>query len=129
MKTKTSSSNAYATFGGLADFILPALVSGATGAIAGGANVTPRACVRVFDLYKQGKLEEAIEAQSLLAQGDYEHTARGIQGTKAALQTFFRYGGIPRRPLRGVPGPTVDEMSKNMQNLMDFENQLEKASS
>ncbi|KXH53161.1 dihydrodipicolinate synthase [Colletotrichum nymphaeae SA-01] len=68
----------YALFGGLADFILPALVSGATGVIAGGANVTPRTCVRVFDLWQAGRVEEAREMQAILANGDWEHTARGI---------------------------------------------------
>ncbi|KAG7072841.1 dihydrodipicolinate synthetase family protein [Colletotrichum scovillei] len=79
----------YALFGGLADFILPALVSGATGVIAGGANVTPRTCVRVFDLWQAGRVEEAREMQAILANGDWEHTARGISGTKAALTDLF----------------------------------------
>ncbi|KAK2728233.1 hypothetical protein CKAH01_11227 [Colletotrichum kahawae] len=79
----------YALFGGLADFILPALVAGASGVIAGGANVTPRTCVRVFDLWQEGLVEEAREMQAILAKGDWEHTARGISGTKAALNDLF----------------------------------------
>ncbi|KAJ0384190.1 hypothetical protein COL922a_008908 [Colletotrichum nupharicola] len=79
----------YALFGGLADFILPALVADATGVIAGGANVTPRTCVQIFDLWQKGLVEEARDMQAILAKGDWEHTARGISGTKAALNDLF----------------------------------------
>ncbi|KAI8310712.1 L-threo-3-deoxy-hexylosonate aldolase [Colletotrichum sp. SAR11_59] len=78
VSTAMKSRQSYALFGGLADFILPALVAGATGVIAGGANVTPRTCVQVFDLWQEGLVEEAREMQAILAKGDWEHTARGI---------------------------------------------------
>ncbi|KAI8276259.1 L-threo-3-deoxy-hexylosonate aldolase [Colletotrichum sp. SAR 10_98] len=100
VSTAMKSRQSYALFGGLADFILPALVAGATGVIAGGANVTPWTCVQVFDLWQEGLVEEAREMQAILAKGDWEHTARGISGTKAALNDLFGYGGSPRRPLK-----------------------------
>ncbi|KAI8221067.1 L-threo-3-deoxy-hexylosonate aldolase [Colletotrichum sp. SAR 10_86] len=81
VSTAMKSRQSYALFGGLADFILPALVAGATGVIAGGANVTPRTCVQVFDLWQEGLVEEAREMQAILAKGDWEHTARGISDT------------------------------------------------
>ncbi|KAH0430154.1 dihydrodipicolinate synthetase family protein [Colletotrichum camelliae] len=119
----------YALFGGLADFILPALVAGATGVIAGGANVTPRTCVRVFDLWQDGLVEQAREMQAILAKGDWEHTARGISGTKAALNDLFGYGGNPRRPLEMLSEVAVSEMRAGLGELMAVEERLGVSSS
>lgn len=125
VSTAMKSHQPYAIFGGLADFILPALVAGATGVIAGGANVTPRACVKVFDLWHEGQMEEAREMQAVLAQGDWEHTARGISGTKAALSMLFGYGGNPRRPLKSLSDVAMAEMRDGMGELVALEEQLE----
>ncbi|KAK4500919.1 hypothetical protein PRZ48_009111 [Zasmidium cellare] len=96
--------------GGLADFLLQALVVGASGAIAGGANITPKTCVEVFRLFCEGRLEEASYAQGILAQGDWIHTRAGIGATKAVLQAAFGYGGLPRLPLTGVSEATRANM-------------------
>ncbi|CAH0045295.1 unnamed protein product [Clonostachys solani] len=122
--TAVKSRQPYAIFGGLADFILPALVAGATGVIAGGANVTPLTCVKVFDLWREGKVEAAREMRAVLAQGDWEHTARGISGTKAALNILFGYGGKPRRPLEALPQASVVEMQRGLEGLIALEEQL-----
>ncbi|KAH9242282.1 hypothetical protein K456DRAFT_1743548 [Colletotrichum gloeosporioides 23] len=119
----------YALFGGLADFILPALVAGATGVIAGGANVTPRTCVQIFDLWQKGLVEEARDMQAILAKGDWEHTARGIFGTKAALNDLFGYGGSPRRPLKILAEATVSEIRAGLGELMAVEERLGACSS
>ncbi|KAJ3466483.1 hypothetical protein MRS44_004047 [Fusarium solani] len=124
VSTAMKSRQPYAIFGGLADFILPALVAGATCVIAGGANVTPRTCVKVFDLWHEGRVEEAREMQAVLAHGDWEHTARGISGTKAALNVLFGYGGNPRRPLKSLSEAAIAEMRGGMGELVALEEQL-----
>uniref|UniRef100_A0A8H7NED1 Uncharacterized protein n=1 Tax=Bionectria ochroleuca TaxID=29856 RepID=A0A8H7NED1_BIOOC len=68
--TAMKSRQTYAIFGGLADFILPALVAGATGVIAGGANVTPKTCVKVFDLWREGKVEVRPPSRRVPIQSD-----------------------------------------------------------
>ncbi|KAF4835669.1 L-threo-3-deoxy-hexylosonate aldolase [Colletotrichum tropicale] len=118
VSTAMKSRHSYAFFGGLADFILPALVAGATVVIAGGANVTPRTCAQVFDLWQEGLVEEAREMQAILAKGDWEHTARGISGTKAALNDLFGYGGSPRRPLKMLSEASLSEMRPGLGELM-----------
>ncbi|KAK1625358.1 hypothetical protein BDP81DRAFT_483689 [Colletotrichum phormii] len=124
VSTAMKSRQSYALFGGLADFILPALVAGATGVIAGGANVTPRTCVRIFDLWQEGLVEEAREMQAILAKGDWEHTVRGISGTKAALNDLFGYGRSPRRPLKTLPRAAVLDMRAAMRELKTVEERL-----
>jgi len=114
----------YWAVGGLADFILQALVAGGSGVIAGGANITPKVCVKVFDLYRSGKLKEAMEMQALLAEGDWVHTAAGVGGTKAVLDHFVKYGGGPRAPLK-LPSPdTVQTLVSGMTPLLEMEKSL-----
>ncbi|KAL3300138.1 dihydrodipicolinate synthase [Colletotrichum asianum] len=124
VSTAMKSRQSYALFGGLADFTLPALVAGATGVIAGGANVAPRTCVQVFDLWQEGLVEEAREMQAILAKGDWEHTARGISGTKAALNDLFGYGGSPRRPLKMLSEASLSEMRAGSGEMMAVEERL-----
>ena len=108
----------YWAFGGLADFTLQALVAGGAGVIAGGANVAPKAVVKVYELFRQGKLDEAMKLQSLLAEGDWIHTVAGIGGTKAVLQHYFSYGGVPRLPLIGPPAETIDALMHGTSELI-----------
>ena len=104
----TSESSSYAAFGGFADFALQTLVSGGTGVLAGGANVLPRLCVEVFNLWGKGQLEEAMEMQKILSEGDWVLSKSAIPGTKSAIQSYYGYGGYPRRPL----GRLTEEQSK-----------------
>lgn len=115
----------YWAFGGLADFTLQALVAGGAGVIAGGANIAPKAVVKVYELFKQGKLKEAMELQSLLAEGDWVHTVAGIGGTKAVLQYYFAYGGVPRLPLTAPSAAdAVDALMQGTSELIELERTL-----
>ena len=81
--------------GGSADFILPTLVVGGHGVIAGLANLAPRTCVRVMQLYEQGKLAEAQKLQAVLARGDWVAIKGGFVAVKCGLDMFCGYGGSP----------------------------------
>jgi L-threo-3-deoxy-hexylosonate aldolase len=123
-KTRGKEADGYWAVGGLADFTLQALVVGGAGVVAGGGNLVPRVVVRVYELFRQGKLEEAMKLQSLLAEGDWVHTAAGIGGTKAVLQHYFSYGGVPRLPLTGPPAQTIDALMHGMSELIVLEKTL-----
>jgi dihydrodipicolinate synthase/N-acetylneuraminate lyase len=84
--------------GGSADFILQGCVVGAHGTISGLANIAPRACVRIMQLFNAGKLREARELQALVAKADWVAIQTGFVGVKAALAHFSSYGGAPRKP-------------------------------
>lgn len=90
----------FAVLAGSAGFLLPALVVGARGAIAALANIAPRECLQLMDLYHEGKLDEARALQARLVPINTAVTSGyGVAGLKAALQFVAHYGGMPRRPL------------------------------
>ncbi|KAI0889631.1 dihydrodipicolinate synthetase family protein [Annulohypoxylon maeteangense] len=98
--------------GGSADFILQGLVVGGNGTIAGTANLVPRACVRICELYHAGELKEARRLQAIVAKADWIAIQTGFAGVKAALQHFEGYGGEPRKPC-GLPSSEHMDMITN----------------
>jgi len=107
--TPSDSGSGWMCMGGSADFTLQTLIAGGSGIITGLGNVVPKACVAVFNLYAEGKVAEAQKMQAIVSRGDWGVIAGGITGTKAALESYFGYGGYARRPL---PKPTADEVTK-----------------
>ncbi|KAL4943021.1 hypothetical protein BDV06DRAFT_235042 [Aspergillus oleicola] len=119
--TKTSAAHPYVAFGGIADFTLQTLASGGSAILAGGANVLPKLCVKVFQLWEQGKFTEAMEAQSLLSQADWVLTKAAIPGTKSAIQSYYGYGGYPRRPLARLNEGQVKAVADGIKEAMEVE--------
>lgn len=107
-QTHTDRGSGFMCMGGSADFTLQALVGRGSGVVAGLANLTPRICNKLIELYTTGKVDEAQTLQAAVARGDQAATKTGIVGTKSALQTFYGYGGYARRPL---PRPTEQEVT------------------
>jgi 4-hydroxy-2-oxoglutarate aldolase len=95
--------------GGSADFLLQTLVGGGSGMIGGFANIAPKTCVKLVELFEQGNLKEARKLQAVIARGDWAAIQGGIVGTKAALQAHFGYGGYARKPL---PRPDREETAR-----------------
>ena len=60
----------------------------------------PKTCVKVWDLFTEGKIQEAIEIQKTLSKCDSVLTKAAIAGTKSAIQSYYGYGGYPRSPLK-----------------------------
>ncbi|KAL4982273.1 hypothetical protein BDW68DRAFT_195489 [Aspergillus falconensis] len=98
----------FATFGGQSDFLIGGLAAGAVGTIAGFANVFPKTIVRIYDLYTEGKAEEAMELHKKAALAEQPCKA-GIASVKYAVgMTTAKKAGIegaldrlkPRRPYR-----------------------------
>lgn len=115
----------YFAFAGVADFIVPSLSVGASGAIIGAANVFPSASVRVYDLAVQGKHEEARQAQLELAKADWSLTKRAIPGFKALLSRMHGYGGLPRQPMAALSADAAEELYKEVKWMIDFEAKLQ----
>lgn len=123
-KTPGSEGSGYMAFGGMCDFTAQTLVSGGSGIIAGGANVMPKVCVRVWNLYAEGKTDEAIALQKVLARGDWFLTKAAIAGTKQAIQSYFGYGGYPRRPLKRLDEARVKYIAEGIAEVMKVEKSL-----
>jgi 4-hydroxy-2-oxoglutarate aldolase len=111
----TRAANVYETgsgfmcMGGSADFLLQTLVGGGSGIIGGFANIAPKACVKLVELFEEGNLKEARKLQAVVARGDWAAIQGGIIGTKSALQSHYGYGGFARKPL---PRPDKEEAAR-----------------
>jgi L-threo-3-deoxy-hexylosonate aldolase len=123
-KTPHSEGSGYMAFGGMCDFTVQTLASGGSGIIAGGANVMPKVCVRVWNLYAEGKADEAIALQKVLARGDWVLTKAAIAGTKQALQSYYGYGAFPRRPLKRLDQARVTSIEEGVREVMEVEKSL-----
>ncbi|KAK3995551.1 L-threo-3-deoxy-hexulosonate aldolase [Cladorrhinum sp. PSN332] len=123
-KTPWKEGSGYMAFGGVCDFTVQTLASGGSGIIAGGANVMPKVCVKVWKLYSEGKTEEAIALQKVLSKGDWVLTKAAIAGTKSAIQSYFGYGGFPRRPLKRLDKGRVAAIEEGVREVMEVERML-----
>lgn len=122
--TPKKKGSGFMAFGGMADFTVQTGVSGGSGIVSGGANVMPKIVVKVWNLWTEGKMEEAMKLQEVVSRGDWLLGKPGVPGTKAALQRFFGYGGYARRPLRRVGDAEVEGLAEKMKEVMDIENEL-----
>ncbi|KAL9599696.1 MAG: hypothetical protein Q9219_003684 [cf. Caloplaca sp. 3 TL-2023] len=122
--TPSDDGSGFMCMGGSADFTLQTLVVGGSGVVCGLGNISPKACVKITELYKAGKMVEAKKLQAVVARGDWAAISGGIVGTKSALQTFYGYGGFARKPL---PRPNDKEAAKyasGFQELVELEKTL-----
>ncbi|TAQ86668.1 hypothetical protein B7494_g5029 [Chlorociboria aeruginascens] len=123
-KTPFQEGSGYMAFGGMCDFTAQTLVSGGSGIIAGGANVMPKTCVKIWDLYSEGKIQEAFAMQKILSRGDWVLTKAAIAGTKSAIQSYYGYGGFPRRPLKKLDEVKTNAIKEGIEEVMALEKSL-----
>ncbi|KAK4167104.1 hypothetical protein QBC43DRAFT_342318 [Cladorrhinum sp. PSN259] len=121
--------------GGSADFILQGLVVGAHGTISGFANLAPRACVRIGELFEQAKFAEARALQHQVARADWLAIRYGFVGVKAAMPYFWGEGEQsatePRLPFKALDqeGVSVKEIQDGMASVLEIERGLAAAAS
>lgn len=123
-KTPFSEGSGYMAFGGMCDFTVQTLVSGGSGIIAGGANVLPKLCTKVWDLWVEGKRDEAEKLQKVLSRGDWPLTKAAIAGTKGAIDMYYGYGGYPRPPLKRLEKSQVTAIAEGTKEAMEVEKSL-----
>ncbi len=124
--TPTEPSAGFMCFGGSADFTLPTLIAGGSGIIAGLANVAPRACVEIVQLYAAGKVKKARRLQTIVARGDWIAIKRGIVASKSVLDVYYGYGGYGRKPLPRPTEAEIEQAAQEMKELLTLEKSLEK---
>ena len=85
---------------GTAGVLFSGLTIGCAGGVCALANVAPEACVKIFDLVKDGKLKAAGDIQLKMIPVNQAVTAiYGVPGLKAAMDMLGYFGGDPRLPL------------------------------
>lgn len=122
--TVSDPGSGFMCMGGSVDFTLQTLIGGGSGIIGGTANIAPKACVKLVELFESGKYAEARKLQAIVARGDWAAIQGGIIGTKAALMAHFGYGGFARKPL---PRPSKEDTRKwrdAFEELVNFEASL-----
>lgn len=122
--TAQGEGSGYMAFGGMADFTAQTAASGGSGIIAGGANVLPKTCVKVWNLWAEGKYDESLALQKILSKGDWVLTKTAIPGTKSGIESYYGYGGYPRRPLTRLSDAKVAFVKEGIREVMDIEKSL-----
>jgi 4-hydroxy-2-oxoglutarate aldolase len=108
------SKKGFAVFTGSAPVLFPALCIGAVGGILAVANVLPRQCVQIQNLFNDGRLDEARALQNRLTPlANAVTTKHGIGGLKMAMDLAGYFGGDPRSPLKR-PGPEIETELKGL---------------
>jgi len=105
----SSATPPFLVLGGSADFTMQSLIGGGHGILAGLANISPKACIEIMRLYREGNLVEAQKVQEIVANGDWTAIQGGIVGTKSGMESWLGYGGYCRSPL---PRPTSEQNAK-----------------
>ncbi|RYP03738.1 hypothetical protein DL764_004913 [Monosporascus ibericus] len=90
-------SERFATFGGQSDFLIGGLASGSAGTIAGFANVFPKTIVQIYNLYKEGKFQEAMDL--------HKKAALAEQSCKAGIASVKYAAALNTAKAAGVEGP------------------------
>jgi 4-hydroxy-2-oxoglutarate aldolase len=85
---------------GGAAVVYPALAVGGRGAILALADLLPEKCVELFQLFQQGRHEQARQLQlQLVGASKLVVSENGIAGLKFAMDLRGYKGGVPRPPL------------------------------
>lgn len=109
--TSLYSSSEFAVFAGKSDTFLHGLLAGSAGTIAALVNIAPKLHGELYQLFNQGKLEQAMALQSVLGHADWAVSKLGgIGGVKAVVSKNFGYGnGSVRGPLKPVKDEALQE--------------------
>jgi L-threo-3-deoxy-hexylosonate aldolase len=59
-----------------------------------------------------------------LSKGDWVLTKAAIAGTKSAIQSYFGYGGYPRRPLKRLDEVRTKGIREGVEEVMKVEKSL-----
>lgn len=103
---------------GAAATLHPAIVVGASGGIVAVANVAPEVCVRLYDLARAGKHDEARALQRRLTPLAHAVTAGySIAGLKLAMEIAGYVGGEVRSPLRPAKPEARDVLRRLLLEL------------
>ncbi|KAI0783607.1 dihydrodipicolinate synthetase [Abortiporus biennis] len=124
--TSSLSPSEFATFPGKSDVFLQGLVSNSAGIIGALPNVAPKAHVKLYNLWKEGKLDEAAKLQSLLSHADWQLGRLGsIGGIKAIVSKHWGYGDPHvRGPLAPVDIEQTSAAIDKLEELIALEKSL-----
>ncbi|ROV89966.1 hypothetical protein VMCG_10084 [Cytospora schulzeri] len=119
----------FATFGGQSDFILGGLTSGSAGCVAAFANAFPKSISKIYQLWQEGKTEEALKLHQKAALAE-QACKSGIAATKYAAAIFAaKAAGVedavnklkPRRPYMEPSNDAKKVVEETMAEMASIE--------
>ena len=111
----------FAVLAGSANFFYPTLHLGAVGGILSLANIFPEECCDLYQLFLDGKYDEARALHFRLARlNETVSGAWGVAGVKATMELSGYRGGEVRHPLK----PLSDEEVETLRNKIRGEDFL-----
>lgn len=121
----------FAVYAGQSDWLLPCLVGQGAGCVTGIGNIFPKSVVRLFNLWEEGKAQEAIKLQGLVAQAE-KACKEGIAATKYGAGYFAGPpAGVtdtqsfwPRKPYKPLGKERQTWVVNTMGILADIEKSL-----
>jgi 4-hydroxy-2-oxoglutarate aldolase len=106
---------------GAAATLFPSMMVGAAGAIIAVANVVPDVCVKLYDLVRAGRHDEARLLQRRLTPLAQAVTGGySIPGLKVAMEIAGYVGGDVRRPLRPAKPEAREALHRLYDELMEW---------
>jgi dihydrodipicolinate synthase/N-acetylneuraminate lyase len=125
----------FSIYGGQSDFLIGGLAAGSHGTIAGFANVVPKTIVHIYNLYQEGKFQEAMALHKKAALAEQPCKA-GIASVKyAATLSTAKAAGIkgasdklkPRRPYVEPSDAAKKSIEAQIADMLSFEATLKPA--
>jgi dihydrodipicolinate synthase/N-acetylneuraminate lyase len=121
----------FGVFGGSSDYLIPTLIGGGSGCVTGIGNVYPKSVSKLYALYQEGKIEEAVKLQGLVAHAEKACKA-GIAATKYGASHFAgpvvgisdKAAFLPRKPYASANDTMQTWVVKTMEHLKKVEDQL-----
>ncbi|KAL6244143.1 hypothetical protein RBB50_009013 [Rhinocladiella similis] len=124
----TFTQDQFAVLAGQSDWLVPALSVGATGCITGCANLFPKTCIEIYNLYTHGRVEEATALQKELGIMEWAFAKGGINGTKWIVAKLRGYRDSSCNCRRPYPKFSSEEkrdwITKQVANLIPIEKRL-----
>jgi 4-hydroxy-2-oxoglutarate aldolase len=100
---------------GAAATVFPCLAVGARGAILALASALPEKCTTLYELFRQGQMDQARELQKVLLRASNQIVSKfGIAGVKFVMDQRGYRGGNPRLPLQ----PLTDEHKSRISSIL-----------
>ncbi|CDK29513.1 unnamed protein product [Kuraishia capsulata CBS 1993] len=112
---------------GLGQVLIPAMSVGIHGAIDGMSGIFPKVMVKLHNLCKEGKFEEALELQCQVTKADDMIGALNMNGVKHALNSLYGFGGdylTGRPPMSKPVGAAYSPFETSMNELSVIEKAL-----
>jgi 4-hydroxy-2-oxoglutarate aldolase len=116
-ETIFNTSKDFTILAGTGSVLLPALYAGAGGGVLALANIAPDECIEIYDLFNEGKLDDARILQNRMVAVNKAITATyGVAGLKSAMGLLGYYGGLPRKPLQPLSSIQMNDLKIILSN-------------